>query len=291
MCAMAANITTFCNPYDLSALSESWSYPCLRLVCTRAFRFILATTHVGMVTCLRGKITASIFHIAGSNQGTTSFVFSDTTLYRNGIECEAGDLFILPSKVDCCRRADTSYKYSAIVIPNYELLKYFNEPITMRKIRPSTKAMALFHHAHKKAMHGIHNQESLINSVIECLYNSDAHIFKDSNQERTVFRFQQILNDIKPGVDSIEDICRRLRVSERTLRRACSSYLGMTPHEYIISHRLNMARITFTYSDPHSVKVSDIADQYGFSDNSRFARLYRNLFGETPSVTLRSKIS
>jgi AraC-like DNA-binding protein len=49
-----------------------------------------------------------------------------------------------------------------------------------------------------------------------------------------------------------------------------------------------MARQVLINANPATTRVSDVAAQYGFSDHSRFARQYRQQFGELPSETLRA---
>jgi AraC-like DNA-binding protein len=41
------------------------------------------------------------------------------------------------------------------------------------------------------------------------------------------------------------------------------------------------------HADPGTAKVGEIARNHNFTASSRFAAMYREAFGETPSVTLR----
>jgi AraC-like DNA-binding protein len=61
----------------------------------------------------------------------------------------------------------------------------------------------------------------------------------------------------------------------------------MSPSQYLRMRRLNRVRRAFLDADPATAKVSDIARGHGFTELGRFAAMYRDAFGETPSTTLR----
>jgi AraC-like DNA-binding protein len=59
------------------------------------------------------------------------------------------------------------------------------------------------------------------------------------------------------------------------------------PHQYLRLRRLHLARRALASADATVGTVTQIANEYGFAELGRFAVLYRQLFGESPSVTLR----
>ncbi|MBV8095923.1 MAG: AraC family transcriptional regulator, partial [Acetobacteraceae bacterium] len=77
-------------------------------------------------------------------------------------------------------------------------------------------------------------------------------------------------------------------VSGRTLRVCCQQYLGVSPHRYFRLRRLNLARHALLNAAPDST-VREISSRYAFNEPGRFAVLYRLLFGESPSATLRRR--
>jgi AraC-like DNA-binding protein len=76
------------------------------------------------------------------------------------------------------------------------------------------------------------------------------------------------------GVRSVEDGFRR--------------HLGESPTAYLRRCRLERVRAELAAAGPGEVTVAEVAHRWGFSHLGRFARAYRERYGELPSVTLRS---
>jgi AraC family transcriptional regulator, ethanolamine operon transcriptional activator len=85
-----------------------------------------------------------------------------------------------------------------------------------------------------------------------------------------------------------EELCATLGVSARRLHDAFHAALGMSPHAYLKSRRLLLARraLRTRWEEPGLVK--SVALDHGFWHLGHFARDYRALFGELPSETLAS---
>ena len=91
------------------------------------------------------------------------------------------------------------------------------------------------------------------------------------------------------GQVRIAEICCQLRVSPGTLQRAFKSVTGVSPQSFFLRRQLNAARGVLLRGDPAERKVTEIALELGFHELGRFAVRYRQLFGESPSQTLRRK--
>jgi transcriptional regulator GlxA family with amidase domain len=76
-------------------------------------------------------------------------------------------------------------------------------------------------------------------------------------------------------------------VSERCLRSLFHEYYGVSPIRYLQLRRLNRVRATLRDVDPAKTNVTWVATHHGFWELGRFAAAYRELFGETPSRTLK----
>jgi AraC-like DNA-binding protein len=101
-------------------------------------------------------------------------------------------------------------------------------------------------------------------------------------------RFFEAL-DAHPGNPlSMPDLSRKIGVSSRTFRMACQEQLGVSPTHYLLLRRMQSARRALRQADPALTRVTDIATQFGFWELGRFAVKYHQIFGETPSTTLRA---
>ena len=85
----------------------------------------------------------------------------------------------------------------------------------------------------------------------------------------------------------VEQLATAAGVSERTLRDAFQEYFGVAPMQYLKRRTLHQVRKALKASDSSVATVTQIATQFGVWELGRFARDYRNLFGELPSRTLR----
>ena len=137
------------------------------------------------------------------------------------------------------------------------------------------------------AAHGLEQQ--LLHAVVDCL--SQAPVSCEDPPERetqdTMLHFEQMLRCTKNNKASIAEICVRLRVSDRSLRRLCAQHLGMSPRSYDRLSRMYVARRNLRRVDNALMTVSAVARHTGFRDPGRFAISYRAIFGETPSATLQ----
>ena len=61
----------------------------------------------------------------------------------------------------------------------------------------------------------------------------------------------------------------------------------MGPIRYLWLRRMHLAHRALLLAEPGSTSVTDVATDHGFWELGRFSVEYRQLFGETPSATLR----
>jgi transcriptional regulator GlxA family with amidase domain len=76
-------------------------------------------------------------------------------------------------------------------------------------------------------------------------------------------------------------------VSERTLRQVFYDYYGIGPARYLQLRQLNKAHHALRKADPEATQVGNVLTALGIWEFGRFSLRYRQLFGETPSKTLR----
>lgn len=86
---------------------------------------------------------------------------------------------------------------------------------------------------------------------------------------------------------TVADIAQAARMSVRGLQDAFRRSLDTTPTQQLRRARLDAAHRALTQADSDSAGVADIAHHWGFPHVGRFARYYRDEFGQAPSATLR----
>lgn len=84
------------------------------------------------------------------------------------------------------------------------------------------------------------------------------------------------------------DIASAAGVSARTLRDGFQQFRGVSPMQYVRQLRLERARDALRAA-PLDVRVAEIALDCGFAHLGRFAMVYKAMFGESPSETLRGR--
>lgn len=123
-------------------------------------------------------------------------------------------------------------------------------------------------------------------AVVDCLSPDECELGLSLSETKcwTVVRDAQTLA-LQSANDSmsIEEICRTLAISRRTLQLSFQRTLGIRPASYLRAVRLNAARRTLKECG----SVTEAATAWGFWHFGRFAQDYRAMFGEHPSQTAR----
>lgn len=95
--------------------------------------------------------------------------------------------------------------------------------------------------------------------------------------------------DEKVKPPSVDDLCKRLRISRRTVQNGFRSIAETTPVNYIRCLRLNGVRRELAHTRVDELTIGDAAARWGFFHLSHFAADYQHLFGELPSQTRRAE--
>jgi AraC-like DNA-binding protein len=141
--------------------------------------------------------------------------------------------------------------------------------------------------SHAGAVHGL--EQALIEAVSECFAGAELEklSFGLRNQEVIMRRFNRLFEEHWDESLFIPEICEKLGVSTRTLRAYCVDQLGMGPKRFLLLRRMHLVRRRLIDARPIQTAVTEIATEYGFWELGRFAVIYKQLFGESPSETLR----
>ncbi|YCK79947.1 AraC family transcriptional regulator (plasmid) [Arthrobacter sp. D3-18] len=115
-----------------------------------------------------------------------------------------------------------------------------------------------------------------------------SHLFEVEGRRRPRLAGEAVaLLDALPDYEllTVSEVAGRIGVSARSLERAFHEAFGMGPSQYLRSRRLDRVRRELEGA-PRGASVTDVAVAHGFYHPGRFAKYYREQFGETPSTTV-----
>lgn len=87
---------------------------------------------------------------------------------------------------------------------------------------------------------------------------------------------------------TVVDIADHLRVTSRALQLLFRRHRDCTPLEYVRRVRLDYAHRDLLAGSRETTSVSTVARRWGFTHLGRFAVYYREYYGQSPHVTLRT---
>jgi AraC-like DNA-binding protein len=85
---------------------------------------------------------------------------------------------------------------------------------------------------------------------------------------------------------NLEDLAREARVSVRHLHRAFPSAIGMSPYKYILTRRVDRARVLI---EAGIASLSEIAALVGFCDQAHMAHTFRKVLKVSPSYFCKTR--
>jgi AraC-like DNA-binding protein len=101
---------------------------------------------------------------------------------------------------------------------------------------------------------------------------------------RRLCRARDLLREMHECPPSIEELAREVRISPYHFIRQFEAVFGVTPHQFRIQTRLDMAKELLAGGE-HS--VTDVCMEVGFSSLGSFSTLFTRRVGETPSTYRR----
>lgn len=130
---------------------------------------------------------------------------------------------------------------------------------------------------------------ALFQALAECITTaaptSERNAYR--NHRDVLSRFDGFLKDHPDTPLFMPDVCRNLKTPLRTIRQCCHEHFGMGPKQFLMMRRLNQVRHALLNPTGEDVTVTNTATAFGFWELGRFSVAYKELFQESPSVTLR----
>ncbi|HEX6847152.1 MAG TPA: helix-turn-helix domain-containing protein [Chitinophagaceae bacterium] len=121
---------------------------------------------------------------------------------------------------------------------------------------------------------------------IEVLDNLLVQQLQENDKECKIIKYATDEIMLNPGTEILSAILNKLTISERTLQRMFKKYVGVTPNQY---RRICQFQVSFEQLRGKGFnKLTDIAYDNGFADQSHFIRSFKEFTQTTPNDYLRS---
>lgn len=256
----------------------------------------------------------SVTHSAVSKKRSAIFLQFDpdqAPILHTGTEVSPNEIVCYSSGSEHHYRTSTSYQCGGMSLTPEDLAAFGEifagreliAPAVMRVLRPQPALMSRLLKLHKAACDLAETapeilanaevaralEQELVRTMIACLTDpvTDERYRASRPRLAIMQRFEQMLEAHAEEPLYLAEVCAAIGVSDRTLRLHCQEQLGMSPHRYLWLRRMNVVRRALSLADSAAKTVTEIANDHGFAELGRFAVAYRNLFGESPSITLR----
>lgn len=129
-------------------------------------------------------------------------------------------------------------------------------------------------------------RDTVLMCLLDLMDHEEATSLAPHARKRIVDRACEYALANKDAPPSIVDLCNQVGTSRRKMQYCFQESLGINPVAYLRMLRLNAVHRDLLGAG-FGAAVQDIAMSWGFWHLSRFAAEYRQLFGESPSETLR----
>lgn len=96
------------------------------------------------------------------------------------------------------------------------------------------------------------------------------------------WRLKRAIEILEDGLDktpSLSDVAESVHLHPTTLCRAFKQSTGMSPHRYLLVHRVDHAK---TLMDDHKLSLTQIALDCGFTNSSHFSAVFKKITGTSP---------
>lgn len=115
----------------------------------------------------------------------------------------------------------------------------------------------------------------------------DELLARQTGRPQYLAQLEALLNASLDATLALEDLEHAAGVSRERLYRDFHTYYGMAPMAYYRQLRFEQVRVRLSQARACE-QVSSIAMDYGFQQFGRFAKEYKERFGELPSQTLKA---
>ena len=124
--------------------------------------------------------------------------------------------------------------------------------------------------------------QAVLTSVAQNLVKEDILEITESTDHKAADIMQYVQANIyDPKKLTGENISEVFGISKTYIGRYCKNNTGKTLNEYAAQYRMKLIENRLQYSD---MRISEITDEFGFTDKSHLNRFFKKVKGISPSV-------
>jgi AraC-like DNA-binding protein len=131
-------------------------------------------------------------------------------------------------------------------------------------------------------------EEQIIEMMFEILDTQEVKTPQFKKSEMVALEIKKKLFKHMDHKMSVSEIARNHNISEKSLQNSFKALFDLTPNQYIRILKLNLVHHELIQSNAAKTAVWKVAQKWGFSHMGRFSKYYKELFGENPSITLKT---
>jgi AraC family ethanolamine operon transcriptional activator len=238
----------------------------------------------------------------------------DCRYAANGTTIERGSLMVLEPGCEFCIATKDPHDWCAIYVPTEHLFADGPPPYWFEadkkpacRVSPSNLHLANeFYQCVREVMASARNHKGfevtpaarqaaahaqrIVSFLISKLPTIDAGKTgrPEIPREEIIRGCENLLEQREDAPIRVGELSSATGVCERTLRTAFKDYYGIGPVRYLQARQLHQVHSALRAADADTATVADVLFQRGVWELGRFARRYREAFGELPSQTLRT---
>ena len=244
----------------------------------------------------------------------SAMLFQDEATILNGSKIRLGTIQFCTERAEVCYRAWPAASWFAFVIPREKLLRFCADHLEdvpdlpsagIATIDPATKKSGdrflgslrdLSHSLRSltSVQHAVRLRELVEHDILAQLSHflgAKPRLHKSSDRRRLSL-CAEVLRDatalLKSDPNEMLDLrtmSKATGLSVRTVQRAFQKEFGLCSQEWMRVERLHRVRDDLL-NETFGTSVMKTATRWGFFHLGRFSQRYRDLFGESPSVTV-----
>jgi AraC-like DNA-binding protein len=174
---------------------------------------------------------------------------------------------------------------------NGSAIKIYYELINENSLNPITiNDYNLFEQTHNEILQTIEdnditskvNRALLVTKLLTICVDNKLNTTKDINKKHKS-ETEKVKNYIASNYDkkiSLDELCSLIYISKYHFLKIFKTHTGMTPYEYLINYRINIAKQILKNSD---LPINEISLKVGFNDESSFIKQFKVATNYTPS--------